>query len=127
MATVTQLFHWDMLTGPEMEYAAKAGGLSNPAGYKKAFKDLSDSQREKVENLYTDGDDEDGNLNVLARGSGILTITRVNTGAVDITVKASDETGRFLAKSVGTTFTVATPLMITGPTNVVANGVRTGG
>ena len=39
-ATVTALFHWDLLTGPEMEYAAMAGGESNPSAYKKAFKDL---------------------------------------------------------------------------------------
>ena len=46
-ATVVQAFLWDMLTGAEMEYAAKAGGLSNPSGYKKAFANLTPAQRVK--------------------------------------------------------------------------------
>ena len=103
--TITQAFHWDMLTGPEMEYAAKAGGLSNPAGYKAPFADLSATEREGLVDLRT--------RNILVDGTGGFAVNRVNTGSADITVKVSDPAGRFLAKSVGDTFSVSTPLMIT--------------
>ena len=111
-AVVTQAFHWDMLTGAEMAIAAKQGGLSNPDGYKKPFSGLTQAQRDKVEGLY-DGDEVPNTGNVLARGSGDLTLNRVNTGMVDITVKASDATGRFLGGSVGEAFTISTALSIT--------------
>ena len=39
--TVTQAFHWDMLSGAEMVAAAKAGGLEDFSTYAKAFKDLT--------------------------------------------------------------------------------------
>ena len=107
--TITQAFHWNMLTGPEMEYAAKAGGLSNPAGYKAPFADLSTAEREGLVDLRT--------RNILVDGTGGFAVNRVNTGSADITVKVSDPAGRFLAKSVGDTFSVSTPLMIIGPVN----------
>ena len=110
MGTVTALFHWDLLTGAEMEYAAMAGGESNPSAYKKAFKDLDSDEREVVAKLVADG--------VIAQGSGALTATRVNTGSAEITIKASDATGRFLSKSSpAQRFSVSTPLMIIGPVN----------
>ena len=109
-ATVTALFHWDLLTGDEMVAAAAAGGESKPSDYKKRFRDLDDDERETVEALVTAG--------VIAQGSGILTGTRRNTGSAEITVKASDAAGRFLAKSSDPhQFTVTLPLMIVGPDN----------
>ena len=108
-ATVTQAFHWDILTGPEMEAVAVIGSLRSPASYTKPFSKLTDTQRTGVEGLYTAG--------TLARGTGNLEFDRLNTGSADITVKASDGAGRFLAKSVGQTFSVSTPLLIIGPDN----------
>ena len=120
MRTVVALFHWDMLTGDEMVAAAEAGGESDPSDYKKAFKNLDDDEREVVRELVADG--------VIAQGSGELTVTRVNTGTVDITIKASDATGRFLARSSAPhQFSLSTPLMITGPVNDErTEGVTTG-
>ena len=119
-ATVTALFHWDMLTGPEMVAAAEAGGESDPEDYEKRFRDLDEDERDTVAELVADG--------VIAQGSGVLTGTRVNTGTAEITVKASDETGRFLAKSSEPhKFTISTPLMIIGPDNGVAEADREAG
>ena len=128
---VVQAFHWNMLTGPEMQAAAVAGGLSGD--YNKPFSALSKTQREAVEELYIDTDDEDGNKNVLSRGTGTLAV--VNRGSDDtyesdhdddtttpvvdvpfageagtttITVKVSDGVGRFLDNSVGDSFDVET-------------------
>ena len=111
-ATVVQAFLWDMLTGAEMEYAAKAGELSNPAGYSKPFANLTTVQRAGVANLYADADDADGNKNILAAGAGTLTVTQVNLGSTEIVVKASDSAGRFLGDSVGTSFTVSEGILI---------------
>ena len=113
-ATVVALFHWDLLTGPEMVSAARAGGESNPSDYEKAFKDLDDDEREDVAALVSSG--------VIAQGNGVLTATRVNTGSADITIKASDATGRFLSRSsTPHEFSVSTPLTIIGPINDPVN------
>ena len=56
------------MTGPEMEYAAKAGSLSNPAGYKKAFADLTDTQRTELEGLYANDTDRQRCTSARLRG-----------------------------------------------------------
>ena len=102
-----------------MEAAAEAGALTAPASYKVFFKDLKAAQRTALEALYaTDNPDAP---NVLARGSGTLTITRENSGTADITVKVSDAAGRFVSRSVGTSFSISTPIMIVGPVNDPVN------
>ena len=109
-ATVTALFHWDLLTGDEMVAAAAAGGESKPSDYKKRFRNLDDDERKTVAALVSAG--------VIAQGSGTLTGTRLNTGTAEITVKASDAAGRFLAKSSDPhQFTITIPLSIIGPDN----------
>ena len=132
---VVQAFHWNLLTGPEMEAAAIAGGLRNPASYKGPFSSLTKNQREAVEDLYIDEDDTDGNKNVLARGDGDLEIENRGSdysytydhdgdegsvtaellvqypgeaGTTSITVKVSDGVGRFITNSVGQDFDVET-------------------
>ena len=106
-ATITQAFHWNMLTGQEMYDAAVAGGLSGAGDYKVAFKDLTSDERSNVLGLYTKG--------VLAAGTDVLSFGRVGSGMSSISIKVSDAAGRFLGGSVGQTFTVKTPLSITDP------------
>ena len=106
-ATITQAFHWNMLTGQEMYDAAVAGGLSGAGDYKVAFKDLTSGERSNVLGLYTKG--------VLAAGTDVLSFGRVGSGMSSISIKVSDAAGRFLGGSVGQTFTVKTPLGITDP------------
>ena len=130
---VVQAFHWNLLTGPEMEAAAIAGGLRNPASYKGPFSSLTKKQREAVENLYIDEDNSDGNKNVLARGDENLQVANRGSdfsypndhdddtgtaalvvqhpgeaGTTSITVKVSDGVGRFITNSVGQDFDVET-------------------
>ena len=112
---VVQAFHWDMLTGLEMEYAAKAGKLPNPASYKVGYSGLTKDQRERVAGLY--------DIGVLARGNDTFTFTNRGSDAITgtgddempnpgvegeatVTVKASDNRGRFLGDSVGRSFDV---------------------
>ena len=108
---ILQAFHWDMLTGPEMKYAAMAANLPAASSYEVAFKDLTTGtggQREMVAALFTSG--------VIARGSGSGTMTLTNRGSdldpageagtATVFVKVSDSVGRFLANSVGDDFTV---------------------
>ena len=105
---ILQAFHWDMLTGPEMKYAAMAANLPSSDSYNVAFKDLTSGQRESVATLFTSG--------VIARGSGTGTMTLTNRGSdqdpageagtATVFVKVSDSVGRFLANSVGDDFTV---------------------
>ena len=59
---ITQAFHWNVLSGPEMYYAAVAGGLSSADNYKAPFAGLSDAEKASVEGLYTAG--------ILRRGTG---------------------------------------------------------
>ena len=81
---------------------------------------MTDDEREVVAELVADG--------VIAQGSGVLTATRVNTGSAEITIKASDATGRFLSKSSpAQRFSVSTPLMIIRPDNGVAEDDRESG
>ena len=90
--------------------AAAAGGESDPSDYRKRFRDLDDDEREDVAALVAAG--------VIAQGGGTLTGTRKNTGSAEITVKASDAAGRFLAKSSDPhQFTITIPLSIIGPQN----------
>ena len=117
--TITQAFHWNMLTGQEMYDAAVAGGLSGAGDYKVAFKDLTSDERSNVLGLYTKG--------VLAAGTGDLSFERVGSGMSSISIKVSDAAGRFLGGSVGQTFTVKTPLSITLPVPTVdAQGLPVG-
>ena len=95
---ITQAFHWDLLSGQEMYNAAYANGLDNPANYKKAFRGLSDDERDNVEALYGAG--------ILQRGSGnTLTVTAGdgsdgdgdgradNVGSAMVVVKVGDSEG----------------------------------
>ena len=140
---IIQAFHWNMLTGPEMQAAAEAGGLGSPAGYKVPFSGLSREQRAAVENLYIDDDDTDGNKNVLSMGTGTFTIVNRGSdntydydhddnaatdelvvpfagiaGTTSVTVKVSDGVGRFLENSVGQGFDVKTVPAELGPVSI---------
>ncbi|MYE54283.1 MAG: hypothetical protein F4X34_03690, partial [Chloroflexi bacterium] len=130
---ITQAFHWDLLSGQEMYNAAYANGLANPANYKKAFRGLSDDERDNVEDLYDDG--------ILVRGSeGTLTVTAGdgmtdddpddgradNVGSAMVVVKVADSGGPDLtdsAHAVGDMFDVSVmyhPLPNIGANTTVA-------
>ena len=112
---ITQAFHWDLLSGQEMYNAAYANGLDSPADYKKAFRGLSDDERNNVEALYTAG--------ILERGGGTtLTVTAGdgsdsdgddradNVGSAMVVVKVADSGGPDLtdsAHAVGDMFEVS--------------------
>ena len=129
---ILQAFHWDMLNAAEMAAAAKSGDLPNYSGYAKTFADLTPTQRVNVETLYNP-------LNVLARGSGDLTLDNLGIdsdtnnndlpgdaidpdgepGTTKITVKVSDDTGRHIpppngSGTVGQSFEVTASLTPTG-------------
>ena len=141
---ILQAFHWDMLSGRQMIVAAQSGGLSNPGNYAKSFADLTPGQRRNVETLYN------APLNVLARGSGTLTLDNLGidsdttnnndlpgetdppttdgeAGTATIYVKVSDDTGRLIppgngSDTVGQTFSVTASLTPTGDVFAFATG-----
>ena len=111
---ITQEFHWDLLSGQEMYDAAAAGGLSNPANYKKRHSALTAAEQANVEGLYgtvlhrgagntltaTAGDGSDDNNDLLAD----------NVGSATVTVKVADSAGPDLsdpAHAVGDDFEVS--------------------
>ena len=122
-ATIAAAFHWDMLSGPEM--AAVARGASASGNYAHNFGALSHAQ--KVQVLAWFGDE-----NVLARGTGSITLDHDGINGVDtdadpegkagettVVVKASDAQGRLIppgngSATVGQSFKVTASLTPTG-------------
>ena len=115
---IEQAFHWDMLSGAEMATAAVSAKFSG--NYAQTFAALTPAQRVNVETLYT-------TLNILARGSGNLTLDNLGIGDRDpatpdgeagettIRVKVSDDSGRLIppgdgANTVGQSFKVTAVL-----------------
>ena len=112
--------HWDMLSGSEMEKAAKAGGEgSRASNYKERWGALSAGERRNVEDWFSD-DRKDGRI--LAMGIGPLVLSHLGidndetdtnnddaadfpedgiAGTATVYVKASDKDGRLVGISSG--------------------------
>ena len=108
---VNNVFHWDMLTGPEMVAVAQAANESVPSAYEEAFGDLTGAEQNTVAGWFEDG--------FLAKGTGGLAVSNDGiddtaphgkVGTATIYVKVSDQAGRFLGSSIGQSFTVTTVL-----------------
>ena len=132
---IRDAFHWNMLSGAEMVEAANAAGESSPGSYGRAYGDFTSDAFRRVINSWFGGG------NILARGSGTLTLTHRGIDGIDhatddddgtnsnfegkageatVRVKVSDFTGRLIppgdgSRTIGQDFVVTAKLYRADP------------